>query len=284
MNIEAEAAHAEQVRRRRTITSLPLEPQPESNLANRRPVWGPGAQTLAAAIHHVDELILRALPAVDPRPMVVDLGCGAGASLLYLASRIDLVGEGLTLDPAEAALARQAIAAAGVSDRLRCREASYLSPPGDLHGCADLAFSIESFVHSPDPARYFQQASRTLRPGGTLIVCDDFLTPRALQPTTGSARLLRDLREARGMTSLMTVAQVRDQAAPFGLILVRDLDLTAHLEPARPRDRWLARLVAMLRPFFSGDRWRPLLARLSLQRALRDGLIRYRFLELQRRS
>ena len=284
MSIEAEAVHAEQVRRR-PGTPVHLLPSLEDTLATHRPVWGPGVQTTTDALHHVDELILRTLPVGVSRPTLVDLGCRAGASLLYLATRIEeLIGEGLTLDAQEAACARQAIAAVGVTDRVRCREVSYLAPPVDLHACADLTYSVESFVHSIDPARFLQQAARTLRPGGTLVICDDFLSPRALQPSSRAARLLRDLRDARRMTALVTVSQLRDLAAPFGLVLARDLDLSGHLERPRRRDRWLARLVAAIRPLLSTERWRPLVASTALQRALTDGLLRYRLLELQLRS
>ena len=56
------------------------------------------------------------------------------------------------------------------------REGDFLAPPDDLTG-ADLVFSIEAFVHGPDPAAYFRAAAGLLRPGGLLALCDDLLTP-----------------------------------------------------------------------------------------------------------
>ena len=52
----------------------------------------------------------------------------------------------------------------------------------------DLAFAIESFVHSPDGPRFFRSAARALRPGGKLIICDDFLSsPRPRPPPATAA-------------------------------------------------------------------------------------------------
>ena len=248
-----------------------------------RAVWGPGVATREAAFHHVDELILEALPPGDGRRTVVDLGCGLGASLLYLASQIDLVGEGITISPLQAARAAELIAQAGLGDRVRCREGNYLSLPEDLAGTADLTFSIEAFIHSPDAGGYFREAARSLRPGGKLVVCDDFLTSATPPDSPRAARWLQEFRTGWHAESLLTVDQVRTLAAAHGLVLVRDLDLTSDLELRRPRDRWISLLVAagrMFRP--PGEYWQSLVGGNALQWALMRGLLTYRFLELRR--
>jgi cyclopropane fatty-acyl-phospholipid synthase-like methyltransferase len=248
-----------------------------------RAVWGPGVTTRAQAFHHVEELILDSLPPDLARPTIVDLGCGLGASLLYLAGRIDMLGEGITLSPLQAARAAQIIAEAGAGERVRCREGNYLAVPDDLAGAADLAFSIEAFIHSPDPDRYFEQASRTLRPGGKLVLCDDFRTSTAPPGTPRGARWLRDFRTGWHASSLLTVEEVRAMAANHGLTLARDLDLTAHLELRRPRDRWISVLLALGRPLrLPGEYWQSLVGGNALQHALLHGLLSYRFLELRR--
>ncbi|WP_246002718.1 SAM-dependent methyltransferase [Allorhizocola rhizosphaerae] len=246
-----------------------------------RAVWGPGVTTRSAAFHHVDELILDSLPPDIARPTVVDLGCGLGASLLYLAGRTDMRGEGITLSPAQAARATRLIAEAGAGSRVRCREGNYLAVPDDLAGIADLTFSIEAFIHSPDPDLYFQQAARTLRPGGKLVLCDDFLTSSSPPGTARGTRLLREFRAGWHASSLLTVEQVRTLAAKHGLTMSRDLDLTAHLELRRPRDRWVSLLLALGRPLRpSGEYWQSLVGGNALQHALLEGLLSYRFLVL----
>jgi SAM-dependent methyltransferase len=248
-----------------------------------RAVWGPGVSTRAEAFHFVDELILRALPPDVARPAVVDLGCGLGASLLYLAGRTDMTGEGITISLVQAERATRRIAEAGAADRVRCRQGDYLSVPNDLADTADLAFSIEAFLHCPDANTYFREAARTLRPGGTLVVCDDFLAESATSAPPRVARRLEEFRTGWRIGSLLTVDQVRALAAAHGLTLVGDLDLTPHLELRRPRDRWISLLVTAGRPFrLRGDYWQSLVGGDAVQWCLVHGALQYRVLQFKR--
>jgi SAM-dependent methyltransferase len=251
--------------------------------AIHRAVWGAGVATRAEAFHHVDELLLQALPAGVGRPVVVDLGCGVGASLLYLAGRTDMVGEGITISPLQAERATSRIAQAGLADRIRCREGDFLAVPEDLAERADLAFSIEAFVHGPDAGGYFREAARTLRPGGTLVVCDDFLAARAASLPPRAARRLAEFRTGWRIGSLLTVERTRVLAAEHGLRLVGDVDLTRQLELRRPRDRWIGLLVSAGRPFrVRGDYWQSLVGGDALQWCLLRGILRYRLLRFER--
>ena len=247
-----------------------------------RAVWGPGVSTRMAAMHHVDELLLATLPPDLDRPTVVDLGCGVGASLRYLADQVDLRGEGLTISGRQADRAATLLADAGLTDRVRCREGDFLFVPDDLAGRADLTFSIEAFVHSPDADRYLHEAARTLRPGARLVVCDDFLTSADPPESHRAARWLDEFQDGWRIGSLVTVDRLRSLAAGHGLTLARDLDLTPWLELRRPRDRFISVLVALARVARpGGDYWRSLVGGNALQLALLHGLLSYRFLEFR---
>ena len=277
------AGHVERVRRYYDNNAARFERYGQGDASIHRAVWGPGADSRAAAFHYVDELLLQTVPAGSSRPKVVDLGCGVGATLLYLASQIDLVGEGITISAAQAARAEQLIAAADAQARVRCREGNYLTPPADLGG-ADLAFSIEAFLHGPDPERYFQEAAGLLRPGGRLVVCDDFLTSQTAQ-SPAAARWLDEFRQGWRVGSLITVERARELAELAGLQLVQDVDLTPHLELRRPRDRFISLLVTLARPLrLPGDYWHSLVGGDALQRALAGGFLAYRFLVFETRT
>lgn len=269
-----EGGHTELVRRYYDNNTGLFDRLGQASGSIHRAVWGPGVSTRAQAFHHVDELILKALPEKAGRPVVVDLGCGLGASLMYLASRADITGEGITISPLQAERATRRIAELGLADRVRCREGNYLSVPDDLAGTADLAFSIEAFVHGPDAAGYFREAARTLRPGGRLMVCDDFLGT-----TGGAAKRLEEFRTGWRIGSLLTVEQARDLAATHGLTLVDDVDLTPHLELRRPRDRMITLLVTAARPLrLRGDYWQSLVGGDALQWCLLRRALHYRIL------
>ena len=247
-----------------------------------RAVWGPGVKNRAQAFHHLHELLLQALPASTTGPAkVVDLGCGVGASLLYLAGRAEIRGEGLTLSSVQARRAATLIESAGSRECVRCREGNYLDPPEDLRE-ADLVFSIEAFVHGPDPAAYFHAAARLLHPGGRLVVCDDFLGPTAAPLGSRQARWLEDFRAGWRVGSLVTVEEARALAVVAGLRPVGAQDLTPYLELRRPRDRLISLLLTLGRPFSPrGEYWLSLLGGDALQRALVARVLTYNFLTFE---
>ncbi|WP_432991447.1 SAM-dependent methyltransferase [Dactylosporangium sp. CA-233914] len=275
------ASHAELVRRYYDRNTAAFDKLGQGGASIHRAVRAPGVTTRAESFHHVDEIVLAALPAGVAEPTVVDLGCGLGASLMYLAGRAPIRGEGLTISPRQAEGATRLLAGAGLADRVRCREGNYLDVPADLHGRADVVFSIEAFLHSPDAGGYFREAARTLRPGGRLLVCDDFLTP--VHASGKPARRLAAFRDGWRVGSLLTVEQVRAFAADFSLELIEDRDLTPYLELRRPRDRFIAALVATGRPLrLSGEYWRMLSGGDALQWCLLNGLLNYRVLTFTR--
>ena len=284
MSADLAARHSEGVRRYYDQNLERFERLGQGKTSIHRAVWGPGIDTRQAAFHYVDELILAQLRPLGGTPKVVDLGCGVGASLVYLASQLDIHAEGITISPRQAERAARLIAAARPLGKVRCRQGDYLALPPDITD-ADLAFSIEAVVHSPDLTRYFREAARALRPGGKLIVCDDFLADRATSPSRVEQRWLDEFRQGWRIGSLVTVAKARALALAEGLELVDDLDLSPHLELRRPRDRWISLLMIALRPLKPrGEYWLSLLGGNALQLALEAGVLQYRFLTFQRRT
>ena len=62
-------------------------------------MWGPGVVDRVGAFHYVEDQIvelIRRLPRGAEAPDVVDLGCGVGASLRYLAGQLPIRGTGIT--------------------------------------------------------------------------------------------------------------------------------------------------------------------------------------------
>jgi predicted O-methyltransferase YrrM len=248
-----------------------------------RAVWGPGVTTREQAFHHVDERIaalIRMLPASRGFPHVVDLGCGVGASLCYLARRTPLRGTGITLSPVQARLAARRIRDAGLDDRVRCIEADYCSIPDTVER-AHLAYAIESFVHGPAAETMLAAWARLVRPGGVLVICDDFTR------ATGSdaARCAVDrFRRGWHVNTLLLQEELQALARAAGFEHLSTVDLSDALEIGRPRDRvigWISR----------ASDWLPvgthtldhLRGGAALQECLERGWIGYDFTVLRRR-
>jgi predicted O-methyltransferase YrrM len=246
-----------------------------------RAVWGDGVTSRREAFHYLDALVLRELRALSARhapPLhVLDLGCGVGASLLYLAERAAIRGTGITLSSVQAQQARARIQAAGMTERVTCHEGNFLDPPRTIEP-AHLAFSIEAFVHAPDASAYFEVTAQKLVRGGTLVLCDDFLSERARGPLTRSER--RTLAEVESdwlAKSLLTPRRADELASQAGYRLSKNVDLTPRLELQRPRDRLVAMAAALGRHIpRRGPRWRSLVGGHALQAALLAGLIEFR--------
>jgi SAM-dependent methyltransferase len=240
--------------------------------AIHRAVWGPGVVDRRQAFRYVEEQIatvIASLPDASNGRSIVDLGCGIGASLCYLAERLPIRGTGVTLSPTQAALARRRIESAGLSDRVSCLEGDYADLPDHVPH-ADLAFAIESFVHAPDPARFFAQCARLVMPGGALVICDDM---RAM--ATDAAAVERFCRGWH-INSLITSDELRALATRAGFTHQSTQDLTPYLELGRPRDRVLSALMMPMSwlPWRS-TRLDPLIGGTALQTCLANGWIEY---------
>jgi cyclopropane fatty-acyl-phospholipid synthase-like methyltransferase len=213
---------------------------------------------------------------------VLDLGCGVGASLIYLATRAPIRGTGVTISGVQADYAGERISNAGLADRVRCVQANFLELPPSIEP-AQLVFSIEAFVHGPDPARYFESAAGRLTPRGLLIVCDDFLAPRARGPVSRrDARIIDEFRRGWHANSLMTVAEADALATAAGFTLTKNLNLTASLELRRPRDLLVSLAMTIGRHLpLRGTYGDSLLGGSALQAGLGSGLIEFRYLVWQ---
>jgi SAM-dependent methyltransferase len=261
--------------------------------AIHRAVWLPGVETTHQALHTVNALIVqeiarRAAARGLERVRVLDLGCGVGGSLFYLVDHLPLAVEatGVTISPAQVALARQGAAARGLSDACRFVEADFHALP--TLPPADAALAVEAFAHADHPAQFFASASAALAPGGILVLCDDFLTPagRAAEPPSWAGRRIAEFRSGWGVPALATARRAEALAAEAGFSLAASRDLTLGIRLNRPRDHLVAAAVALGRPFVPSrwPYWRSLVGGDALRACLRRGLIAYRFLVFEKRD
>ena len=203
-----------------------------------RAVWGPGITTRRAAFHYVHDRIAalaRSLPGTSGSPRLLDLGCGVSASLCYLATRLAIRGTGVTLSPVQREIAETRIRREGLSDRIRCIEGDFNALPDDV-GTVDLAYAIESFVHGASPDRFFAECRRVIRPGGLLVVCDDFRRPSSDHQ---SSHAIQRFREGWHINTLISRDDLVRLSQSAGFELDSASDLTQWLEIHRVRDRLL---------------------------------------------
>jgi tocopherol O-methyltransferase len=111
---------------------------------------------------------LAELASVQTGSAVLDIGCGFGASSLYLAQKYKAHATGITISPVQVEMARKAAVAAQLDARFLLMDAEALDFPLPF----DLLWSVESISHYHDHRNFFANAARFLKPGGTFALTD----------------------------------------------------------------------------------------------------------------
>ena len=192
-----------------------------------RALWPVEVQTLDDALHYSHQLLLAEIEPVAERSgqtalRIADLGCGIGASLRYLLGHLawPTTAIGITISATQAQLAQQQVRDTPAKHTCAVLEADFLSVP--LSGGFDAVYSIEAFSHSPSAAGYLAQVARLLRPGGRLILIDDFLTPA----TSPVHEWVKAYQTGWFVPNVQPVSTIAALAEATGLRLFTQRDLT----------------------------------------------------------
>jgi tocopherol O-methyltransferase len=257
-------------------------------LAMRRAVWADGVESLPEAVEYVNGLIAaearsRAAAMKEGMLHVLDIGCGVGGSLLFLADAVGvpLKGIGVTISPRQAHFARRQAGIRGHSSKCSFVAADFSSLTG--LPLFHLAFAIESSVHFAAPAAFFFSAAQSLAPGGRLIVIDDFVGRDGLR--NDERQLLEAFRREWLLPSLCSVRQAVQSAQACGLRIVEDRNLSEYLSPFPMNVRlggWLVRVMRALPvpwPY-----WRSSVGSLALACCQRAGLVEYHYVVFEKES
>jgi len=116
-----------------------------------------------AKVRHICEKL-----EVGPDDHVLEIGCGWGGFAIQAAMEYGCRVTGLTLSPSQAGLARERVAAAGLSDRIEVREQDYRLTQGRFTKIA----SIEMFeaIGLAEYGNYFSAIDRLLTRGGLACI------------------------------------------------------------------------------------------------------------------
>lgn len=214
-------------------------------------------------------------------PRVLDAGCGYGATMLDLAPKLGGDWTGLTLSPVQAARGMAEVATRGLAGRVRIAVRSYDAP---IEGRFDLAYGIESLIHSADPVRTVANLAASLAPGGHLVIVDDM--PEERLPDEAAARLDRFRRFWRcpvAPTRAGWIAACR--AAGLEPVAERDLNPLLQvrgMEELAPRLATLERRARLPRLLGLGLRREAEIGGLLLETLQTEGFVRYRILAVRK--
>jgi tocopherol O-methyltransferase len=128
--------------------------------------WATGRESAGEAADGLVDLVaarLRLAPGQD----VCDIGCGYGATAQLLAERHDVSVIGVTVSAMQAERARVRAPTRG---RLCILRQDWLANSFAAERF-DRIYAVESSEHMLDKQRFFEEAFRTLKPGGVFVVC-----------------------------------------------------------------------------------------------------------------
>jgi cyclopropane-fatty-acyl-phospholipid synthase len=100
---------------------------------------------------------------------LLDVGCGWGALIIHAAQHYGVTALGITLSDAQATLARERIAAAGLEDRCRVEIRDYRALPADMQFDRIASVGMIEHVGADHLDAYFDAVYRALAPGGLFL-------------------------------------------------------------------------------------------------------------------
>jgi ubiquinone/menaquinone biosynthesis C-methylase UbiE len=254
-----------------------------------RALWAPGLRSRAEALDTSHGLLaeqaIHMAAQTNAAMRVLDLGCGVGGALFALTEKLSKIsswqGTGVTISRVQVKLARAEANRRELGGQLDFLESDFLALPAlsPVH----LAYSIEAFVLTSDPAGYFASVSRVLRSGGRLVIIDDFLQPHGGPYEPRELAEIAEFRAGWQASGLDTVAAACVQAAKAGLRLVESRDLTAWVRVNSWRDRAVALTVKLGRILrLRGPYWDSLVGGNALRNCIASGLSGYYMLVFEK--
>lgn len=158
---------------------------------------------------------------IQPGASILDVGCGFGASSLYLATRYRAVVTGITISETQATIARQNAQRAEINARFLVMDADDIT----LSDKFDVVWSIEAISHFSNKAGFFARTGEMLKAGGTLALIDWFEREHL---SAAQRRTYIEPIERGMLVELETIGDYSEMIRAAGLHITDISDLSSH--------------------------------------------------------
>ncbi|MDP2285876.1 MAG: methyltransferase domain-containing protein, partial [Pseudohongiella sp.] len=179
---------------------------------------------------------------------------------------------GITISAEQQKLATQRAEQLGLGNRVRFVQADFAAMPAIE--AVDAAFAIESFVHARSADAFFEMAARCIKPGGCLVICDDFLSPSIPdQQKSAATEWIQRFQRGWHLNNLITPDQTISSAARVGFKLIEASNLSTYTRFFNPIVLFLvSQLTRLPLPWAY---WQNMSGGTALQICLRRGWTQY---------
>ncbi len=134
--------------------------------------WIRGDETKEQAQQQLIEHLAR-LAKIPQGATVLDVGCGFGASSMFLWKQFGAATTGITISQVQVEMANAAATKARANAEFRLMDAEAMTFEKQF----DVLWSVESISHYHDRERFFADAAKIIRPGGVFAITDWFKKP-----------------------------------------------------------------------------------------------------------
>lgn len=165
------------------------------------------------------------LAGLQPGHSSLDLGCGVGGMLRYVAHRTGADITGITLGENEVAQANQLIAQDNLGDHCRVVQGDCQAMPFEDNSFESI-YAVYSLKYYPDLNRVFREIHRILKPSGKFVAYCLCKSKSYCADNPQHAQLLNDFEHSTAMPSLHSVQSMISSADANGLHCVSDEDLS----------------------------------------------------------
>ena len=139
--------------------------------------WGMNPFNLEKMLNQMNEEVMRRLHLEKQiEPLILDLGCGVGATARYMAKRnFEATVYGITITPWQVIFGNRLNHAAGLAPQIDICLADFNDLPLASE-CADGAYAIESACYGKGAMKkeFIGELYRTLKPGARFVIADGF--------------------------------------------------------------------------------------------------------------
>jgi tocopherol O-methyltransferase len=191
-------------------------------------LWFSDTKSLADAALNSSKIAASSL-SLSPSDVVLDAGCGVGASAVFFAQSIGSEVVGITVSDVQLRQAKRLAARKSVNGLCRFFNMDYTQTYFENETFTKVV-GIESICYAATKADFIREAYRLLTPNGRLVIIDGFM--RRPPVTEEEGRLLGRWLTGWGVPSLSTVEEFRASLSQEHFVRISYTDFHRNVIPS----------------------------------------------------